>query len=484
MTSSYCTPIPPKYGIMLPKSNQAIFDAPSGYVGLYTNSFTLSNLMLPLTKFFYEVLQHFQIHISRLNPVGCAKLTTFVVMCKAYGCEPSIELFWGFFNLCRGGKWLNFAKRPEKHIPHLFSQGHYSWDSKSYKDKLPPNIEKNHMFQRLGKYPTSVRVFPDPILFLAGLQPSNFIYAKNEEDLSFLPKEPSPGLGTGSPSVSVNTKPPSVDVEPSLKLTEDTADFGGSPKPEVFVVHPGSVAARTKDRKCKTRGGSSRLHVKRKLAPRSSSSRATRAKASSSKDDTLFLMVFDDDEGFPDVFELKDANVCHLKISAITPPTWKNHLDNHIDVELLDLHDCCYARQAFLDNVMNRRSRELLQVIEKNKGECDVMKEIERAREEECEELRSKCKASKTAFEKNPIVVSLSALESKVASLEAEKARLEAVEASLKKEVDDVKRDRMEVILKVVPYAALKLVHSDELGRLVSKLVSSAVLYRRCAAFE
>ncbi|GKD55717.1 hypothetical protein Tco_1289104 [Tanacetum coccineum] len=264
----------------------------------------------------------------------------------------------------------------------------------------------------------------------------NFIYAENEEDLSFWPNERSLGFGTGSPSASVNTEPPNVDVEPSLNLAEDTADSGGSPKPEVFVVHPRSVAARIKDRK-----------------------------SSSSKDDTPFLTVSDDDEGLPDVFKIKDANACHLKVSAITPSAWKNHLDNHMDVELLDLHDRCYARQAFLDNDVNKRSRELLQVIEKNKGECDVMKERERA-EEECEELRTKCEAAMTDFEKNPTVVamrekmstlsteakehkanldrmmlesqkwagyqvSLSALESKVASLEAEKARLEAIEVSL-----------------------------------------------------
>ncbi|GKA67594.1 hypothetical protein Tco_0767511 [Tanacetum coccineum] len=287
------------------------------------------------------------------------------------------------------------------------------WDSKSYKDKLPPNIEKNPMFQRLGRYPTSVCVFLDPILFLAGLQPMwehvqqrpaiivdgkemafrNFIYAENVEDLSFLPKEPSPGLSTGSPFVSWS-----------------------------LCSHRCGSGVGIKDRKCRLEGVSSKAYLKKKLAPGSSSSRATRAKASSSKDDTPFLTVSDDDEGLPDVFEIKDANACHLKVSAITPLAWKNHLDNHMDVELLDLHD----RYQF----------------------------------------------------------SLSALESKVASMEAEKARLEVVEASLKKEVDDVKRDRMEVILKVVPYAAMELVHSVDLGRLVGKRVSYAVLYRRCATFE
>nr|GEV61973.1 hypothetical protein [Tanacetum cinerariifolium] len=112
--------IPPTYHVILPKSNQTVFDAPPRYVRLYTHSFSLANLKLPLTEFFCEVLEYFQVYISRLNPFGYAKLTTFVVMCKAYGREPTVELFWGFFNLCRAGKWLTVAKRTEKHITHLF----------------------------------------------------------------------------------------------------------------------------------------------------------------------------------------------------------------------------------------------------------------------------------------------------------------------------------------------------------------------------
>ncbi|GKE79350.1 hypothetical protein Tco_1545470, partial [Tanacetum coccineum] len=252
-----------------------------------------------------------------------------------------------------------------------------------------------------------------------------------------------------------------------------------------------------KDMKCKTRGGSSKPPVKRKLASRSSNSHATRAKTSTLKDDVPFLTVSGDDEGLFNVPELKDAIACHLKIFAITPPAWKNHLDNHMDVELLDLQDRCYARQAVVDNVVNRRSRELLEVIEKLRGECDVIKERERAREEESESLRVRCEAAMSNFEKNLTVIalrqkistlsieaSLSTLESHIASLEAEKARLEAVEVSLRKEVDDVKRDRMEVVLKVVPYAAMELIHGDDLGSLVGSLVSSTIFYGRCKAFE
>ncbi|GKD03873.1 hypothetical protein Tco_1178847 [Tanacetum coccineum] len=243
-------PIPSKYCVILLKSNQTIFDAPPRFI--YRGSTLLVLLNSPLL-------------------LSCAKL--MVVSPLSTSSEGS--------SICV---------------------------------KL-----ENPMFQRLGRYPTSVRVFPDPILFLAGLKPTweygqqrptimaggkemafrNFIYTEDDKDLSFLPKEPSPGFGTGSPSVSILGRARSLDC---------------------FVVHPGSVAARIKDRKYTTRGGSSRPPVKRKLAPGSSTSRATRAKTYSSKDDAPFLTVSDDDEGLPNVLKLKDATACHLKISVITPP--------------------------------------------------------------------------------------------------------------------------------------------------------------------
>ncbi|GJW13660.1 hypothetical protein Tco_0017793 [Tanacetum coccineum] len=103
----------------------------------------------------------------------------------------------------------------------------------------------------------------------------------------------------------------------SLDLVTDS---GESLKAGVFIVHPGSVASRIKEIKCKKRGGSSRPLVKRKLASELSSSHAVHAKTSASKDDAPILSISDNDEGHPDCFELKDANAYHLKIAAITPP--------------------------------------------------------------------------------------------------------------------------------------------------------------------
>ncbi|GKG07346.1 hypothetical protein Tco_0330315, partial [Tanacetum coccineum] len=68
--------------------------------------------------------------------------------------------------------------------------------------------------------------------------------------------------------------------------------------------------------------------------------------------------------------------------------------------------------------------------------------------------------------------------------MEAEKARLEAVEASLRREFKELKQDRRDVVSNVVPYAAMELVHSDELGRLIGMLVSSAITYGCYRAYE
>ncbi|GKE06370.1 hypothetical protein Tco_1398388 [Tanacetum coccineum] len=213
----------------------------------------------------------------------------------------------------------------------------------------------------------------------------NFIYTKDDDDLAFLPNEPSPRFGIGSPSASVNTKPPKDVEEPEVQPAEVTADLGESPKADVFIVHPGSVVVRIKERKCKTRGGSLRPPVKRRLASGSLSSYVMCAKTSASKDDALFLSISDDDEG------------------------------------------------KFL-------------VIEKMSGEADVIKARERSHEEECERLRVKCEAAMVVFYQNPAVLALrekiSSLIADVNSLEADKARLEGVEASLHREVEELKQDR------------------------------------------
>nr|GEX96389.1 hypothetical protein [Tanacetum cinerariifolium] len=145
--------------------------------------------------------------------------------------------------------------------------------------------------------------------------------------------------------------------------------FRGISSPGKLMIHFGSVAARIKARKCRTRGSSKSL-VKRRLVQAVSSLRATR---------------------LPDVLELHNANACHLKISAITLLAWKDFDNNpHVKVLLEKIAD------VFIEVKEHKAS--LGRIL-----------------------LKSKMWAG--------YHVILSTLESKVASLEAEKAKLEATEA-------------------------------------------------------
>ncbi|GJX16351.1 hypothetical protein Tco_0217183 [Tanacetum coccineum] len=359
--------------VMLPKSNQTIYDALDRFVGLYTHSFSLANLRLPLSKFFYDVQEYYHIHVSRLNPFSYAKLTTFSVMCKVYGEKTISNVLPKVKTRIKDWKGRFFYMQdfivPSDCLELLSKDNR--WDKKYFKDKIPPSIHKNHLYQHLSRHPINVRTFSDPILFPAGLKPSwkhgqerpaifvggkeiafkNFMYAEDDEDLSFLFLEPSPGFGTGSPSALINNEPR------------------------------------------------------------------------------------------------------------------------------------FYARQVFVDNVVNQRARELLKVVDQMKGECDVLKEREKAWDKECEDLKAKCKAAMADFDNNHglnlllqrsslCLENLVALESKVASLEVEKSRLEAAKATLRQEIDVVKCDRVEVVLKVVPYVATDLVHSDDIAMLVGKLLA------------
>ncbi|GJS91965.1 RNA-directed DNA polymerase [Tanacetum coccineum] len=158
--------------VILPKSNQTILDAPDGFVLLYTQCFSLANLRLALPKFFCDVLHYYHVHLSRLNPVGYAKLTTFVVMCKAYG--------------------VSIVPR---HSLKLLSKDNMM-DKKSFKDKFPLQSMK-------------IRYFSD----LEGILSMNFMYAE-------------PPLVEAEP----------LDVAYPEQLVENTTDSGGSPPREEMLV--------------------------------------------------------------------------------------------------------------------------------------------------------------------------------------------------------------------------------------------------------
>nr|GEU84043.1 hypothetical protein [Tanacetum cinerariifolium] len=116
----------------------------------------------------------------------------------------------GFFNLFPGGQWLTFAKRPEITYPIFYPRL-----------LLILKVGKEHGQQRsaifIGRKEMAFR---------------NFMFAEDDKDLSFLPKEPSPSFGTSYPFVSINTELPLVETKPldeanTEQIVENVFDLGG-----------------------------------------------------------------------------------------------------------------------------------------------------------------------------------------------------------------------------------------------------------------
>ncbi|GKD82216.1 hypothetical protein Tco_1349055, partial [Tanacetum coccineum] len=172
----------------------------------------------------------------------------------------------------------------------------------------------------------------------------NFMFSEDDEEMTFLPHEPSPGFNCGSPFSSIKNKPTLLEGElldsaNPEQLVGNTADSRClSAREEMLVIGSGSVAERMNDRKCRTKG-SKKPRVKRKLA---------------------FLM------------QLNSVVDCHLMMSNVV-----------------------------VNNAVNRRAQELLKVVDQVKGECEVFKEKEKARDREFEELRLKCEAAMADFNNN-----------------------------------------------------------------------------------
>nr|GEV79631.1 hypothetical protein [Tanacetum cinerariifolium] len=83
-------------------------------------------------------------------------------------------------------------------------------------------------------------------------------------------------------------------------------------------------------------------------------------------------------------------------------------------------------------------------------------------------ELEEKCNEALQDLDKNPFVSDM----------------LYEIETLQGQEIDWLRQDRAAVVSKVIPDATMKLVHSDEIGVLVARLVRTAIFHGRCTTFE
>ncbi|GJZ78820.1 hypothetical protein Tco_0643657 [Tanacetum coccineum] len=58
----------------LPGRGGRIVDFPEGKVGVYTKFFKFANFRIPISQFLFDILGHYQIHLSQLSVIGAAKI--------------------------------------------------------------------------------------------------------------------------------------------------------------------------------------------------------------------------------------------------------------------------------------------------------------------------------------------------------------------------------------------------------------------------
>ncbi|GKD39423.1 hypothetical protein Tco_1259630 [Tanacetum coccineum] len=153
---------------------------------------------------------------------------------------------------------------------------------------------------------------------------------------------------------------------------------------------------------------------------------------------------------FPFSRELKDSADCHFVVAQVTPPSWKQHLKDISLEKLCDIHDRVYMRQAVLDNMLNSWTRQLMYALAKARASCDI-----------------------------------ETLQGQVDKLhESERERLKGSKTQLLQEIDKLRQDRTVLVTKVIPHVAMKLIRSDEVGLLATRLVKVAIFRGRCTTFE
>ncbi|GKD72044.1 hypothetical protein Tco_1330326, partial [Tanacetum coccineum] len=66
----------------LPSLEDNIVDFREGKVGVYTKNFKFTNYRIPISQFLFDILCHFQIHLSQLSVIGAAKVSHFKINCR------------------------------------------------------------------------------------------------------------------------------------------------------------------------------------------------------------------------------------------------------------------------------------------------------------------------------------------------------------------------------------------------------------------
>ncbi|GJV02675.1 hypothetical protein Tco_1336244 [Tanacetum coccineum] len=256
------------------------------------------------------------------------KLTTFSVMCKAYGGGADVPK--ALHNpITYLGNWKgSFFFIENKIIPSNYPElllGKNKLDKKSFEDKVPFNPEMDPLYDQIATYPC----------------------------------------------ISVNNNALMIDATP------------------LSSVYPTNVVKNVANSDDPSYGEDEQTLIG--LPPKVQKVPARASKVAGEASTPLDVDSDYDIHEFPSAKELKDVANCHWVVAHVTPPSWKQHLREISIEQLCDIHDRAYMRQAVLNNVLNSRTQEIIPALYKAKTSYDAIRARELDKDKAYAELERKC---------------------------------------------------------------------------------------------
>ncbi|GJV34755.1 hypothetical protein Tco_1395155 [Tanacetum coccineum] len=128
ISGEYLLEFTSEYGILenlhpeVPGLGETIVDFPEGKVSVYPRFFEFVNYRIPLSQFLFDILGHYQIHISQLLVIGAAKVSNFEINYRVHNIIPTLNLFRVFYIPSFNSGWMSFSKRLGKNTPQCYTK--------------------------------------------------------------------------------------------------------------------------------------------------------------------------------------------------------------------------------------------------------------------------------------------------------------------------------------------------------------------------
>ncbi|KAJ0482093.1 hypothetical protein HanIR_Chr13g0650041 [Helianthus annuus] len=121
------------WGALYPEEGQTAADAPAGYITLFWDFFCEGNFRLPVTKFFLEILEFYNLYISQVHPIGMVRVRHFEFVCRKMHVEPTVSRFRVFHQMhCTQGFYSFVQRASAKTILHQPPKSFHDWKQKFF----------------------------------------------------------------------------------------------------------------------------------------------------------------------------------------------------------------------------------------------------------------------------------------------------------------------------------------------------------------